>query len=481
MKKYFIAAVLLIGIIIYACNQNGSASSTSDHYIDSINRFCADTSLPNELCSELPYDINEKFGMGYSSELTPTIQPPFDIFSWQSFVALNWPADSTGKPWGGSIADHPDAPRVWENYKDLSEIFSTDAPLTLQLQNAKSNKLKYFYRTSKSPHKLDSLGTFLDADGDPLIDRNLNFAVFEVKANPVESDFIAKNNLTTKRGIDSISAPVNEQDKTLRQLTMPASSAATKNVGAMEIKTAWRILDSARGGDDYSRYYTRDAVISISAANSVSGVAFTIKAKVGLVGMHIIRKTGTFGNWIWSTFEHIDNTPDNLQEAQMNQKPAHPWSFYNQTSIGVQPNTPVTPFPQDSGRYKFDSIWPYANRYAVTVYGEAGNKPVYGTQAQRMYPIYYRTEQVNDLWRRKLSGTVWANYKLIGSQWAASTLTPGKPLPAAPAMLGNSTLETFVLGSSMGTCIGCHMNAQIKYNGDTVRTDLSFLLALHAK
>ena len=255
MKKYFIAAMLLTGIIIYACNQNSSGSSSSDNYIDSINRFCADTSLPNELCSELPYDINEKFGMGYSSELTPKIQPPFDIFSWQSFVALNWPADSTGKPLGGKIGDHPDAPRVWESYKDLAEIFSTDAPVALQLQDAKNNKLKFFYRTSKSPHKLDSLGTFLDADGDPLIDRNLNFAVFEVKANPVESNFIATNNLTTKKGIDSISVPIHQQDKTLRQLTMPSSDAATKNVGAMEIKTAWRILDSsARSGDNYSRY-----------------------------------------------------------------------------------------------------------------------------------------------------------------------------------------------------------------------------------
>jgi hypothetical protein len=455
MKKYLIAATLLTGIIIYACNQNGQGNpASSDHYVDSINRFCADTSMPNELCSELPYDINEKFGMGYSSELTPVIQPPFDIFSWQSFVALNWPADSNGKAWGTSIANHTDAPRVWENYKDLAEIFNDGAPLTLQLQDAKSNKMKFFYRTSKSPHKIDSLGTFLDADGDPLIDKNLNFAVFEVKANRVESDFIAANNLTTLKGIDSISTAVHHEDQTNRQLTMPSSNAATQADGSMEIKTAWRILDSARGGDIYSRYYTRDAIIFISAANSVTGVAFTIKAKVGLVGMHIIRKTGAFANWIWSTFEHIDNTPDNLQQAQMDPTPAIPWSFYYPTSIGLQPNNPVTPFKQDSGRYKFDSTWPYAKRYAATVYGEANNAAVYGTQAQRVYPIYYRTEQVNQLWRKKLEGTVWANYKLIGSQWATSTLTPGKPLPAAPAKLGNTTLETFVLGSSIGTCIG---------------------------
>ncbi len=478
MKKFAVA--ILLAAIVYACSQTQMGSSApSDNYVDSINRFCFFFTLPNELCSELPYEINEKFGNGYSSELTPTIQPPFDIFSWQTFVALNWPADDSGKPLGGNIGDHPDAPRVWESYKDLAEIFNEDAPLKLQLQDARNSKLKFFFRTSKSPHSLNSLGTFLDADGDPLIDRNLNFAVFEVKANSIESDFIAANNLTTKKGIDSISTPM--QRKTYRQIQMPSSSASTKNVGSMEIKTAWRILDSARGKDDYSRYYTRDAIIFIAAENSTTNTAFTIKTKVGLVGMHIVRKTGLFANWIWSTFEHIDNTPDNLQQAQMDQKPKIPWSFYYPQSIGLQPNNPVKPLPGDSGRYKFAPTWPYAERYAAIVYGEANNKPVYGTQAQRMYPIYYRTEEVNNLWRKKLAGTVWANYKLIGSQWASSTLTPGKPMPVAPAMLGNTTLETFVLGASFGTCIGCHNNASITYNGDTVRTDLSFLLALHAK
>lgn len=464
--------------IIYACNQSGmsGAGIMIDPYIDSINRFCPDTSMPNELCSELPYDINEKFGIGYSSELSPTIQPPFDIFSWQTFVALNWPADDKGKPLPGRIGDHPDAPRVWESYKDLAEIFNSNAPLTLELQSSKKNNLKYFYRTSKSPHKLDSLGSFLDADGDPLIDRNLNFAVFEVNANDVESDFIAANNLTTKQGIYNISTPI-ANDSAQRQIQLPSSNAAGKSVGAMEIKTCWRILDSVRGGDIPSRYYTRDAVIYIDAAHSTSGKAFTIRSKVGLVGMHIVRKTALFSNWIWSTFEHVDNTPDNIQQAQMDQNPKVPWSFYYPNTLGLPPDSAVPTFPQDSGRYKFDPTWPYAKRYAQTIGGENGR--LYGTQAQRMYPIYYRTEQVNQLWRNKLAGTVWANYKLVGSQWATSTLSPGKPMPAAPAMMGNTTLETFILRTS--SCVNCHMYAQISYNKNIVKTDLSFLLALHAK
>jgi hypothetical protein len=475
MKKYLVVVLLLAGII-YACNQPtpGDTDVAIDPFVDSVNRFCPDTSMPNELCSMLPWEIDEKFQFGYSSTLSPTIQPQFDVFSWQSFVALNWPADVNGKPLGGKIGDHPNAPRVWESYKDLTEIFDDNAPLLLKMKSAEQSNFKFFYRTSKSPHRLDSMGSFLDADGQPLIDRNLNFVVFEVKANPVEADFIKVNNLVTKKGIDSISTPISN-NPTARQIAMPSSSAASKNVGAMEIKTAWRILDSSKG-DDYSKYYTRDAIISISAENSTSNTAFTIKTKVGLVGMHIVRKTGLFANWIWSTFEHIDNTPDNLQQAQMDQKRTTPWSFYYPESLGLQPNDEYDTIAGDGGNYRFDSTWPYAKRYARTVGGEKG---IYGTQVQRMYPIYYRTEQVNELWRRKLAGTVWANYKLVGSQWATSTLTPGKPLPAAPSMMGNSTLETYILGYS--SCVSCHMGASINYNGNSVLTDLSYLLALHAK
>lgn len=478
MKKY-LAATFLIAASLYACNQTGSAgSSNSDNYVDSINRFCSDTTQGNDLCSQLPYDINEKFGFGYSTELTPTIQPPFDIFSWQTFVALNWPADSAGNPMGSNFAANPGAPRVWESYPDIEEIFNDKQPLLLQLKDARSKNLKFFSRTSKSPHRIGMNGDLLDADGYPLIDRNLNFVVFEVNANPVEANFIATNNLTTKKGIDSISKPYSSSDPNRRQIQMP-SSVAGQSPGSMEIKTAWRILDSVKGGDFPSRYYTRDAIIYIAGENSTSGRPFTIKAKVGLVGMHIIRKTALFANWIWSTFEHIDNVPDNIQEAQMNQPPKYPWSFYYPTSMGLPANTPVDTFANEGGRYRFDSTWPYAKRYAATVYGEQDNLPVFGTQAQRMCAIYFRTEQVNALWRKKLAGTVWANYKLIGSQWGTSTLTPGKPLPTAPSLLGNTTLETFSLTSA--SCIGCHSGAIINYNQHSIFTDFSYLLALHAK
>lgn len=471
MKKYLVTG-LILAAVIFACNhldEQRESGGAGDQPIN--NRFCPDTTHPNELCDHLPYDVKLPTLAGYTAHLDPNLQPPFDIFSWQTFAALNWPADSAGNPMGNSIGDHPGALRVWEYYPDFTELFGGPTELMLQLAESKQNKLKFFQLTAKSNRSRDSLSGFLEADTKPLIDRNLNFAVFDIKVNPVESDFIIRNKLNTLAGIDSFYLQNN------RQFQLPASDADSQSVGSMEIKTAWRILDTAKG-DIPSRYYTREALIFIPAANSVSGKSFTIKAKVGLVGMHIVRKTGIFSKWIWSTFEHVDNTPDNIEEAQMDQDPAIPWSFYYPTTLGLMPGKPAAFLPGDHKQYKFDHKSPYARRYADSVFGEAGNKKVFGSQAQRVYPIYYRTEQINTLWRNKLKGTVWANYKLIGSQW-----TIGDPgiinTPNVPAMLGNTTMETFMLTSA--SCISCHKGASVIVGGDTISTDFSFMISLNAR
>lgn len=475
MKSYLITVLLLAAIVI-ACNQLEAPAPGGNGTDNPIPiRFCADTSQGDNLCPQLPYEVIHDFLPGYTAFLDPDIQPAFDIFSWQSFVGLNWPADSAGNPLGNSIADHPGAPRVWEHYPDIAEVFDSGAPLLLQVKNARTSNQKFFYMISKFSKLRDSIVDVLNPDERPLIDRNLNFAVFEVRTNPVEANFLINNNLTTAKGIDNFYRTHNDSFA-LPTSVAPAPGKVASD-GSMEIKTSWRILDTSKG-DDPSRYYTREALIFVDAGNSVSGKAFTIKAKVGLTGMHIVRKTARFTTWVWSTFEHVDNTPDNIQEAQqMNPHPAT-WSYYSTATLGLTPNQPAPYLPGDSGSYKFDSVKPYAKRYAAAVFGESDSQRVYGTQAQRVYPIYYRTQQVNKAWQNKLQGTVWANYKLIGSQWTSAD--PGvKKSPNVPAMLGNSSLETFQLISA--SCITCHTGASIQFGKDTIRTDFSFMIAFNAQ
>src|SRR6202034_160551 len=49
--------------------------------------------------------------------------------------------------------------------------------------------------------------------------------------------------------------------------------------------------------------YTRSALV----LDPQSGTCSTLT--VGLVGLHIVQKTKTRPQWIWSTFEQVDNVP----------------------------------------------------------------------------------------------------------------------------------------------------------------------------
>lgn len=474
MKNSLLLASAIVAAIFACTRLAQSPAPGTDPPIN--NCFCADTTKCGGLCSQLPIDVLEKFQPGYSGALTPTFQPPFDIFSWQTFIALNWPADAKGNPLNCALGDNPRAPRVWETYVDAAQLFDAgNAPLMLAINESAARGQKFFYKFSKSPHRLKSgiaPGANFDdedeeADGHAIIDRNLNFALFEIRVNPDEANFIRNNGLGTLAGIDSF------YHSHKKKIELP-SSKLPSTVGSMEIKACWRILDPGLG-DDTTRFYTRNAVIQVPAQNSSTGSAFTVQAKVGLVGMHIIRKTASFPFLIWSTFEHMDNTPDDVQAAQTAQDTNKRWSFYNVECLTCPVNTPPVTAPADSGHYKWNPTPPYAARYAAGVPGEQGGQ-VFGSQVTRTYPIYYRTQQVNALWQAKLKGTVWANYRLVGSQWTVPNDGGTSNTINVPFRLGNTTLESFIQVDA--SCISCHSFANAIYQKDTMPTDFSFLFGM---
>ena len=70
----------------------------------------------------------------------------------------------------------------------------------------------------------------------------------------------------------------------------------------MDIKSAWIDMTNV---PNPSRYYTRLAWL----VDPISGQCSPAPVTVGLVGLHIVQKTPTRPQWIWSTFEQIDNVP----------------------------------------------------------------------------------------------------------------------------------------------------------------------------
>ncbi len=455
MKKIFIPLILVTGI--YACSEAVKNGNKFKPY----NAFCYNGD--SVLCPQLPNGVNVQMGFDYHTVLDSIHQPPFDAFSWQTFVALNWPADNNGNPVGNSIAANPNAMRVWEYYKDPTLVFGgMGAPMLLHLQMANDNQAKFLYQDAKIPvnFKTSDDGSFEEADGFPLADRNGNFTLYEIKINSVEDTFITNNHLTTVSGIGNYVNRVSPG----QGLQLPISDTNNlQDAGAMEIKASWRILNPAKG-DDTTKYYCRRALIYIDSAHTVNHQPLKVWSTVGLVGMHIIRNIDRFGEFlVWSTFEHVDNAPN----AGDGEKTDKRWSYYNKDCKTCPVNKPPVHQPGDNNNFLWDTAQPFAGRYY----------PQYGTQVTRVVPIYSYTRQLNKMWREKLKNTVWANYKLIGTQWEITTY--GVPPAPAPVLLTNTTMETYMQDSS-GTCIGCHSNAYVRFTvspGDTVKinTGLSFL------
>jgi hypothetical protein len=177
-----------------------------------------------QLSPELPHEVE------LANPSDPR-QSDFDVFSWRSFVALNWPAKSGGSPDTNQTIGGDTAPkRVWEYFIHPSNVFlehgrkpswqtPTDIGPRLQLTKA-----------SPTFH-----GSAIDALKFPVIDQDNNFVLFDMRLNKDEFDHIVSNHLYSRSG--------QAGDRPLSEHFVSFPSGSTNGpVGAIEIKTAWRVF-----------------------------------------------------------------------------------------------------------------------------------------------------------------------------------------------------------------------------------------------
>lgn len=415
---------------------------------------------PNQPCSDLPNDVNFAQLFGYA-ELTGVCQQPFDDFSWQEFIALNWPLNDLSQP------------RPWEQYTDPDEIFN-GAQLTKMRQTVaakakltaeQSKKIKILYKMAKR-HALpgEKFDQFLQSTMLPLIDRNLNFAIFEEKVNPVWVTYVTQTSCVNGNSSACLNTLAGQWAfmRTGGKVKFPTGfyqddvKGTGGSVGAMELKAAWRILDLKKG-DDPTRYYTRFADIYMDGEHTVTKKPLLVPhVLVGLVGLHINTYTKDGRGTVWSTFEQEDNAPQGPPLL------GRTYSFYNAGCKTCTPNT-APPLNGDS-TYLWETTPPFARRYRVD--GQ------FGTQVTIVNQFYKPTEDTNTRWHKLMPNTVWVHYRLIGSQWENHE---APTLAGIPVILANSVQETYVPQSS-STCIGCHNSATLRAQ-PTVKADLSFLLS----
>ena len=434
------------------------------------NQLC-DQPPTNQLCHHIPKDNTDFSELFVYMFILDTAQDPFDIFSWQSFIAMNWPLDRSGSPAETPIGTSPDAPRVWMRYKTPAELYGNtalNAPC-----DAIADDDRPILRTSN----------FYQTGGYPLIDRNLNYIVYDIRINDIMADYVVENGLHSIEGQLEFAAGGGKVEFPLGHYDDPLARSGGMR-GSAAVKSAWKIIDT-EAGDDPSRYYTMDGLISVDAGNSETGEPLCVEARLGLIGMHIMQRTrsGNGPEWTWSTFEHVDNAPF-AGNARKPVDTLHDVLFEGGCSAPADAGRSYTLFNPDCpecktnqvvgegarGGWKWSPIRPHARSH-----GHLGR---YGTQVVRCWKVFEGTEQVNSLWQDALAGTVWANYESLSAQWRGAKKSMMFPAGEVPRFLVNSAMETYDQYGTKSSCMGCHNDARSVAGADS---NMSFLLSLASR
>jgi hypothetical protein len=363
-------------------------------------------------------------------------QPFANILAWDTFIALNWPVPNpivqrgvadpqnviggfvTSGGEGGKSTAMPAGPTVWETYKDTNDIFlnpptrptSFDTPESIPpacKQLAADNPVAARRTLTLTSKFGDVITGNTESDGNRLVDQNRMNVWYEIKLNRVYYDYVVANGFYNSN---------NQKGK----ISFPFSSNNTARDATIKVKAAWKVMGllGSHQPDDLTKFYTTDALVVDPATGKCS------KQLLGLVGLHIVMKTAQFPQWLWATFEHVDNAPDVSGPV-----PDKKYNFFSASCAGCPLNKPP------------------------------GKGSMFPTQVVRMIPVNNVAASDNTLYKAALvtlrPDNVWQNYQLVDAQWGASAAPLG--VPNQPKFLANTTLETYLQQPvNPNGCINCH-------------------------
>lgn len=366
---------------------------------------------------------------------TPVGQDPFpffDDYSWRSFIALNWPAirgaENRGLPDRTKTFGDVAGPRVWNSWKSRYEVFQPGgtAPSAWNSYEGANPCGPGFRNDITTLSAFTAFGDFnqavfsLDKVGNPLVAQNRNYVRYEVRINRPEFDSIVDHKWYIAANLPTRDTPV------------------PFNLGSTEIKAAWRILTDEDTPAIRARYYiVEDAQVFDVAAGAC------VPRDIALVGFHIVTKTAHRPQWIWSSFEHVDNVPavgtGDAQEPSP--PPGIPFSFNDpakpQALDPPDPPPPISPTnPPGTSPDPMQVIREQAIREST----------------MRTNRAYWDLPEIRD--------TVWRNYMLVMTQWPTATQPEapnnnGAPFPSSGSILANTTMETYFQFDA-ASCMACH-------------------------
>ena len=485
MKK---AIAIAAGLILVAFNYYGETTSEENPIEDpftipAISTICGDESsawkIPKSVNLPHAEDIP---GFPDTNRMINLLQRKADDLSWRSFIALNWPADEQGNPDPEvCFASTPDAQSVFEFWMPSTEIYVEKG------EKARPWKAgsRWFSSRPKNGGQSSEMRIVAKSsemeinnpESHPVIDKHGHYTLYEIFYNKEAYDYVTSMGLNTLEGqkkfttnwpdsdpgflyitksdsANAVADTVNIQ-KQFKRAYFPVgsikdSTPSGKNAtyifsigeGAIIAKTAWLVLLPE---DDISRYHTREVKLEDGS-----------KLTIGLVGMHIVHKVVEATQWVWSSFEHIDNAPQLGDDGKPAPKAGAEYVYYDE-SKGDQKGVNRVPPPGFQKGLK--------NREPTQVV--TLNKPYpEAIEANKTYHKMIREADPN---------SVWLNYRMVGTQWpfTPTLFTAGDKYK--PKILANSIMETYHQKSS--SCMGCHSQAKFgkiddregfQYNADFI-------------
>ena len=395
-------------------------------------------------------------------------QPDFDVYSWNTFIALNWPPgpDGNGDP-KQTIGQNGDNDTVWEHYRDVSDVFlpggkkpswnGPPQPLPPQCKALYKPGMRLLSQVGKTPTVLTASSQPFNTG--PIIDQNGVYTRFEILLNKTMFDYILNNSLYSKAGQKVFTPPVKFTCGTLGTATNPGVE------GAIMVKSAWKVIAAS----DKPRFHSEDVLVYSPASQNPKYAASCSAKTMGLVGLHIAHKTQNASQWLWSTFEHVDNVPTDadVKSGKLKAK----YNYYNPacTAANCPPNQ-IPPRPWNPTKV--------SSFHSQVVRMNLFNLPIYKASADaRNADAWKLLAAVNPQ-------SVWLNYELISTMWPTNPsgkcgAVPGDPLGTpAPTFLANTTLETYLQRvppqpNVSSQCIECHNNATMTV---PVASDFTYVL-----
>jgi len=443
------------------------------------------------LSPRLPYDVNvEEVRQLVNEGEIPQAQRLFDVLAWQAFVALNWPANDDGRPdWTKNMSDNTTW-RVWNYWRSSGSIFLPFGAAPEPWDGKLHHTVKFQTKANAPSHT--GIRDNFEAFTGPLVDQNGNWARFEIRVNKEEFDYILDNELYSQDGQAAFS-----HRETNNEVNLPLNGNGKH--GAIEVKLAWKQL---AGSDDPSRFYTTD--IEVTPSEPQGYQPNPKKIHVGLVGMHIAMRTQSSPEWIWSTFEQIDNVRVNKGPDGKSIQP----NFVNPNSTGpfnvLPPKNAVT---GPNGFPVASSTNPTTWIESLTTTPTQVQRVDVPTQPQlnpldKSLGIIAREVTAEVQAMLKKQNSVFQYYELIDTQWPLHPNSPAyaggsgsapesvrfkTPGEMVPVFLVNTTMETyFQLGeqpagnleqddrlaqgnsivdstiiNATESCVGCHYSSGI--------------------